>query len=108
MQEMKNVFPDSTVEKYESLISSLQLPDEDDRHVLAAAIRCKADVIVTFKLKDFPLNYLSEFDIEAQHPDVFVSNLIDPRWHYISELPGTISLKSLAQWRANYPICFTL
>lgn len=75
--EMKKAFPDAGVEKYESLISSFHLPDEDDRHVLAAAIRCKADVIVTFNLKDFPSNDVGEFDIEAQHPDVFVSNLID-------------------------------
>lgn len=77
IKEMKKAFPDSSVEKYESLILSLQLPDEDDRHVLAAAIRCKADVIVTFNLKDFPTKDLVQFDIEAQHPDLFISNLID-------------------------------
>jgi predicted nucleic acid-binding protein len=77
IQEMKKAFPDACVEKYELLISSLQLPDEDDRHVLAAAIRCKADVIVTFNLKDFPSKDLGTFDIKAQHPDVFISNLID-------------------------------
>jgi hypothetical protein len=77
IKEMKKAFPDSSVEKYESLILSLHLPDEDDRHVLAAAIRCKADVIVTFNLKDFPTKDLVQFDIEAQHPDLFISNLID-------------------------------
>lgn len=77
IQEMKKAFPDASVEKYESLITSLQLPDEDDRHILAAAIRCKADVIVTFNLKDFPSKALELFDIEAQHPDLFISNLID-------------------------------
>lgn len=77
IQEMKKAFPDSNVEKYESLIPSVHLPDEDDRHVLAAAIRCKADVIVTFNLKDFPLRDLAQYDIEAQHPDLFISNLID-------------------------------
>lgn len=76
-QEMKKAFPDSSVEKYDSLISSVHLPDEDDRHVLAAAIRCKADVIVTFNLKDFPTKDLAPYDIEAQHPDLFISNLID-------------------------------
>jgi hypothetical protein len=43
-----------------------------DRHVLAAAIHCKADVIVTFNLKDFPPENLSKFDIEVQHPDEFI------------------------------------
>jgi hypothetical protein len=75
--EMKKAFPDANVEKYESLIPAFNLPDEDDLHVLAAAVRCLADVIVTSNLKDFPAECLKEFDIEAQHPDLFISNLID-------------------------------
>ena len=53
------------------------LPDPDDRHVLAAAIRCGAQVIVTFHLKDFPRDKLTAFEVEAQHPDEFVLGLID-------------------------------
>jgi len=45
---------DSIVTDYEDLIPALSLPDSDDRHVLAAAIRSGADVIVTFNLADFP------------------------------------------------------
>jgi predicted nucleic acid-binding protein len=69
--------PDSIVTGYEKLIEGLDLPDADDRHVLAAAIRANADVIVTRNLKDFPPEKLAPFAIEAQHPDVFVSRLID-------------------------------
>jgi predicted nucleic acid-binding protein len=68
---------DALVTDFESLIPSLNLPDEDDCHVLAAAIRCNADVIVTFNLKDFPSDYLSTFDVEAQHPDEFILYLLD-------------------------------
>jgi predicted nucleic acid-binding protein len=68
---------DGLVTDFESLIPSLKLPDEDDRHVLAAAIRCSADVIVTFNLKDFPSDYLSTFDVEAQYPDDFILYLLD-------------------------------
>ena len=53
------------------------LPDPDDRHVLAAAIKCNASVIVTFNEKDFPAETLAEFGIETQHPDVFVEYLFD-------------------------------
>ena len=77
IDEMNKAFPDSNIRNYEVLIPSLQLPDKDDRHVLAAAVRCHADVIVTSNLKDFPPAYLQQFDIESQHPDHFISSLID-------------------------------
>ncbi|MBK5511051.1 PIN domain-containing protein [Pseudomonas sp. TH15] len=72
---MDQAIPDACVCDYSDLISGLTLPDENDRHVLAAAIRCGAGVIVTFNLKDFPDAYLAPFGIEAQHPDEFVENL---------------------------------
>jgi hypothetical protein len=68
---------DCLVTGYENLIPSLQLPDPDDRHVLAAAICGRADVIVTFNLKDFPPTVLAPLGIEPQHPDEFVSHLLD-------------------------------
>ncbi len=77
VNEMDKAFPDAIVKKYEALVSSIVLPDRDDCHVLAAAIRCSAEVIVTTNLKDFPEKYLKGFDIEPQHPDLFISNLID-------------------------------
>lgn len=77
IHEMNKAFPDAGVEQYESLIATFDLADIDDRHVLAAAVRCQAEVIVTWNLKHFPEKYLSEFEIEAQHPDHFITNLID-------------------------------
>ena len=58
------------------MIESVKLPDEDDRHVLAAAIHAHAGIIVTFNLKDFPLKALRQHKIEAIHPDDFVMRLI--------------------------------
>jgi hypothetical protein len=68
---------DCLVTGYESLIPALTLPDPDDRHVLAAAVRAGADVIVTFNLKDFPAEALAPYGIEAQHPDEFLSYQLD-------------------------------
>jgi hypothetical protein len=68
---------DALVVGYENLIPKLTLPDENDRHVLAAAIRGKAQVIVTMNLKDFPAEVLQKYDMEAQHPDEFILRLID-------------------------------
>jgi predicted nucleic acid-binding protein len=75
-QQMDRAFPDSLVKGYEDLMEGLQLPDPKDRHLLAAAIRGGAGLIVTKNLKDFPADYLSQYGIEAQHPDTFVYNLI--------------------------------
>ena len=68
---------DCLVTGYSSLIPALELPDPDDRHVLAAAIRSRADFIVTFNLKDFPSTALDAYGVEAIHPDEFIQNLID-------------------------------
>lgn len=68
---------DCLVEGYESLIPAIDLPDDNDRHVLAAAIVAGADVIVTYNLKDFPDEKLNCYGIEAQHPDEFLTHLID-------------------------------
>jgi hypothetical protein len=74
---MDSAIPDAFVTGHEELVASLTLPDVDDRHVLAAAIRCHASVIVTFNEKDFPAQMLAPYAIETQHPDVFADNLFD-------------------------------
>ncbi len=63
---------DARVKRYMELVPKLELPDENDRHVLAAAIRGKASCIVTFNLKDFPDSYLQKYGIQALHPDDFI------------------------------------
>ena len=59
------------------MIDGLVLPDPDDRHVLAAAMRCGAQTIVTFNLTDFPNERLRPLGVEAVHPDDFVLDLLD-------------------------------
>jgi hypothetical protein len=74
---------DCLITGYEALIPTLTLPDPGDRHVLAAAIHGGASLIVTYNLSDFPSEILSQFKIEAIHPDGFVSRLFD-------EQPGSV------------------
>ena len=68
---------DCLVTDYEKLIPKLILPDPNDRHVLAAAIRGQAGVIVTYNLSDFPSATLGSYGIEAQHPNEFILRLLD-------------------------------
>jgi hypothetical protein len=68
---------DCLVTGYEDLIEALTLPDPDDRHVLAAAIRAGASVIRTTNLADFPEETLAKYGIEAQHPDEFIMYLLE-------------------------------
>lgn len=74
---MDSALPDACVSGYSPLIEVLTLPDPGDRHVLAAAVRAKAQVIVTFNERDFPAETLAGFDVVAQHPDVFLRHLVD-------------------------------
>jgi hypothetical protein len=67
---------DALVTGYEGLIPGLQLPDPNDRHVLAAAICGRADVIVRMNLNDSPVEVIEPLGIEAQHPDEFILHLL--------------------------------
>ncbi len=75
--QIESAVPDFIVDGYEQLIDSVELPDRDDRHVVAAALRCQASAVVTFNLADFPGEALEPFDIEAIHPDDFCLSLIE-------------------------------
>ncbi|MCW2913812.1 MAG: hypothetical protein JWN52_1880 [Actinomycetia bacterium] len=74
---MNSAVRDCLIEDYETLIEGLKLPDPDDRHVLAAAIRAGAQVIVTSNLKDFPAEDMARWGMEAKSPDDFVLDQID-------------------------------
>lgn len=74
---MNRAVRDCLVTRYEPLVPAVDLPDPDDRHVLAAAIRAKAQVIVTANLKDFPHENLAPWDIQATHPDAFLEAQVD-------------------------------
>lgn len=74
---MNKAIPDAIIENYDQLVACLDLPDKDDRHVLAAAIVGGCDVIVTQNLKDFPDKVVNLYKIGVQHPDDFLSSILD-------------------------------
>ncbi|EEI77193.1 toxin-antitoxin system, toxin component, PIN family [Corynebacterium striatum ATCC 6940] len=77
MAEMQDFFDDANVTNWEVLGNDVSLPDPNDVHVLAAAIQGRADVIVTFNVKDFPKDELQRFGIDVQTPDEFLLNQLD-------------------------------
>ncbi len=73
---MTDTFEDANVLGWEGVAAGLDLPDPDDRHVLAAAITGGAQAIVTMNIKDFPATALVD-GIEARHPDEFLLDQLD-------------------------------
>jgi len=76
LHELKQHFEDAWVDGYEGLIDSMD-NDPKDRHVLAAAVRCGADAIVTFNIKHFPQASLERWGIDVQTPDEFLIHIYD-------------------------------
>jgi hypothetical protein len=69
-------FPAANVTGYEPLVAGM-LISPSDRHVLAAAVRGHADVIVTENVKDFPAEHVELYDVAVSHQDVFLLDLLD-------------------------------
>ncbi len=74
---MRQAFKDADVGDYRRFLGSCGgLPDEGDRHVLAAALKTQASIIVTDNLKDFPESVLAPLNLEARTSDDFIANTI--------------------------------
>ncbi|MGR3468856.1 MAG: RSP_2648 family PIN domain-containing protein [Shimia sp.] len=72
---IRAAWPDAEVRPKEADLSRLWLPDENDVHVLAAAIAGSADVLMTLNMKDFPRGVLHEEGIRRDDPDHFLTTL---------------------------------
>lgn len=91
---LDSAFPDASVAGWRPLERTIQLDDEDDRHVVAAAIAGRADLIVTWNLKDFPTDVLEGHGLRAVSPDGFLCMLfsIDPE-ESMALMRGLVSTK---------------
>lgn len=86
-------WPNAEVTWRPSLESRLWLPDENDVHVLAAAISGSADVIMTLNRKDFPRGTLLEEGLDRVEPDGFLYGL----WLDHPEAVAAVGTAVLAQ-----------
>ena len=91
-------FPNALVQNYESLIAGLTLPDEKDKHVLAAAIKTNANIIVTNNIKDFPKDYLASFSLSVKTADDFIADTVD-----LNEEDAVKAFKEMASFRKKPP-----
>ncbi len=67
-------FPEALVGGYHHLLPLCQ-NDPKDHHVLACAVQCQAELILTFNLQDFPTGALQPWTIEAKHPQDYLLTL---------------------------------
>jgi len=76
-QRMEEAFEEATVVDFEQFLDACRgLPDENDTHVLAAALKTQASVIVTENIKDFPDNILHPLNLDARTADDFIADTI--------------------------------
>ena len=108
-EQLRTAFPEAWVEGYEPLIPWMT-NDVKDRHVLAAAVRCNAGLIVTYNRRDFPAASLRQWDVEVIGPSSFLRDLYDLEpaivQHKINEQSNAINLpldQLLAKLRINVP-----
>jgi len=84
---MREAFGEAAlVDGFDHLID-LQTCDPKDRHVLAAAVHSEADALVTFNLKDFPLDSTRRLKVDVIHPDTFLTGLLS---EYPDEVVGAL------------------
>lgn len=74
---VKAAFEDAMVIEFNhSLPIAAGIPDSDDQHVVAAALKTQAAIIVTENLKDFPAEVLADLNMEAKSADAFIADTI--------------------------------
>lgn len=72
--QIRRHFPEAWVAGFDDLIPEMK-NSRKDRHVLAAAVRSNAEVIVTYNLRDFPRTALAPYGVVAMDPGNFLCKL---------------------------------
>lgn len=110
VRTMRGAFGEAAlVDDFDHLITDMTC-DPKDRHVLAAAVRGEADTLVTFNLKDFPSDSTSGWQVDALHPDAFLTGLLaaDPIGVVAALIRGCTDLRNPAQTATEFLASLTV
>lgn len=91
--QMAQAFPDALITGWEALEFTIELPDPDDRHVVAAAVVGRADLVVTDNLRDFPAGNLPAGLIAAS-ADEFLLDALDLHPETILDALSTVASRT--------------
>lgn len=108
---MNGIKPFALVTHYEQFIEQVTIPDKDDRHVVAAAIACGAQKILTWNLPDFPNKVLRVFGVIAESPDKFILDLLIEDTIRVVDIFKEMRLKFKAppyRWMVSLSGCITI
>ncbi|MCX6880769.1 MAG: PIN domain-containing protein [Verrucomicrobia bacterium] len=90
--ELCRAFPEGLVNGYEHVVGQCS-NDEKDRHVLACAIHCNSELILTFNLRHFPEDALAPWGVSAFHPQDYLITLFDLEPLQVMHQLGAIAQK---------------
>ena len=93
---LRAAWPGAQVSAGQGLEERLYLPDENDIHVLAAAVAGSADVIVTLNAKDFPRHILAEEGLSRADPDALLIGFWDADQAAMAEVVARVRAKAEA------------
>ena len=92
---IRRAFPEALVDEYSGLEPEAgTLPDAGDAHVIAAALQCRASVLVTENIRHFPTSVLGPMAIEVKTSDDFIADAID--------LDPLRAVNAIAEMRARF------
>ena len=91
---MVAAFPEANVFDYSAFIAAAALPDRDDQHVLAAALKTRASMLVTENIEDFPADVLGKLGLEVNTADEFIADAV--------ELDPALAIQAVARMRARF------
>ncbi|MBB5515885.1 putative nucleic acid-binding protein [Rubricella aquisinus] len=101
---LEDRFRGASVDVPEEAVADLSLPDNNDRHVLAAAIAGRADAIITFNLKDFPGRTLARYGVQPLHPDAFLWSLHGEAPEQVARVIHDTHARAEAAYGQPYPL----